>query len=166
MRLSIQTLVCACALGAAASALAGTVAVSFIDPASYTDAGNSRWDEDANLKALASHLQALGRRRLPAEQSLKVEVLDVDLAGTMRPSRRGGTDRRVVRGKTDWPRIKLRYQLASNGQLIRKGEELVADMDFTHGVDPVHRTEPLYYERHMLDQWFSARFVANSAPAH
>ena len=96
----------------------------------------------------------------------KVEVLDVDLAGSTRPSRRGGFDLRVVRGKGDWPRISLRYTLEEDGKPVRSGEEAVEDMDYTHGLVGYRKSVPLYYEKRMLDKWFRARFAEGRAAAY
>lgn len=161
MHFSARALIISC-LGAAAAAgaLAGTVNVSYTNAPGFSDAGTSRADKDSNLRALAEHLQALGQRYLPADQVLKVEVIDVNLAGTVHPTRRSaGTEIRVLRNGADWPRIDLRYTLESNGKTLRSGEETVADMNYMHGFSGVRGSEPLYYEKHMLDEWFKARFV-------
>jgi hypothetical protein len=150
------------ALAAVGSATAGSVTVSFAEPIAYTtyqDAGNTRWQERANLQALADHLQALGQRYLPADQALKVELLDVDLAGSTHASRRSGYDFRVVRGRADWPRVNVRYSLEAGGKPVQSGEEWVTDMGYAHGFVGVRRAEALHYEKRMLEAWFKSRFV-------
>jgi hypothetical protein len=145
--------------GVASAVSAGTVDVSFVNPSSFEDAGTTSWEEQANLNALAAHLAALGQRLLPAHHTLKVEVLDVDLAGSVRPSR-GGSSVRVLRGGADWPRIKLRYVLQAEGKTVSQGEEWVADTDYARGVASAYRDSPsLFYEKRMLDAWFKARFA-------
>ena len=144
-------------------AAAGDVTVSFAKQAGYSDAGQSPWEERATLDALAKHLQALGQRHLPADRLLKVEVLDVDLAGILRPSRRSATPLRVVNGGADWPRIALRYTLEAPGQAPQSGEEAVTDLDYAHRLGASRATEPLHYEKQMLDAWFKARFVEGRA---
>ena len=164
MRLITRALLLSCmAAAATSSAVAGSVNVSFIDAPGFFDAGTTRQDKDANLQALAEHLQALGRRYLPAEQTLKVEVLDVDLVGTVRPSRRSGLEIRIVNNGADWPRIKLRYTLESNAKALSSGEEMLADLNYAHGLASVRSSAPLYYEKHMLEEWFKARFVEHRA---
>ena len=166
MRLDSRALLLSCITATVAStAAAGTVTVSFVNAPGFSDAGSTPWEEKSNLHALAQHLQGLGQRLLPADQVLKVEVLDVDLAGTMRPSRRAGADLRIVRGGADWPRINLRYTLEVNGKPWRSGEESVADMNYSNGLVGVRGSEPLHYEKHMLDAWFKARFAERSAAA-
>ncbi len=50
-----------------------------------------------------------------AGQVLKIDVLDLDLAGTVRPARRGAGDIRIVRGGADAPHIRVRYALTAGG---------------------------------------------------
>ncbi len=149
----------------AATAAATPVEVSFVNPPGFSDAGSTVWEREANLRALTEHLQSLGARYLSADQTLKVVVLDVDLAGSMRPSGRAGHDLRVVRGGADWPRINLRYTLQGGGQPGLSGEESVADLDYSHGFTAQRASRPLHYEEHMLDVWFKARLVERRAPA-
>lgn len=146
-------------LGAAAcAATAGTVNVSFVNPSSYWDAGSSSWDEAANLKVLATHLQKLGQRALPADHELKIEVLQVDLAGTVQPFH-GATPVRVITGGADLPKLQLRYSLTSGGKLVTSGEDWVVDLDFSHGLANRGDSTSLFYEKRMLDGWFKMRFV-------
>ena len=165
-RWALLPLVVASAASAVAAATAGTVTVSFVGASGYADAGATPWEIEANSTALARHLQGLGTRYLPAGQTLAVEILDVDLAGTTRPSRRAGADLRVVRGGADWPRIRLRYTLDAPGQPARGAEESLADMDYTHGLPSARGSEPLHYEKRLLDTWFKARFVEGRAAPH
>jgi hypothetical protein len=101
---------------------------------------------------------------LPAGHHLKVEVLDVDLAGTLRQSPRGASVR-VLRAGADWPRIHLRYTLESGGKAAASGDEWVADMDYARGVSGFRDSLPLYYEKRMLDAWFKARFGKGTVAA-
>ncbi|HWI83992.1 DUF3016 domain-containing protein [Ramlibacter sp.] len=145
------------------AAAAGAVQVSFVDPASFTDLGTSRWDEAANMQAIERHLQSLGARLLPADQVLTVDVLEVDLAGTVRPSRLGSPDLRVITGTADFPRLHLRYTLARQGVTERSGEDRLADLNYTRGLRTPAESQSLYYEKRMLDAWFKGRFVDGRA---
>ena len=164
MRLHTRTLIASLFAAAASAAVAGTVSVSFVNTASYADAGTTAWDEEANLKTLAGHLEKLGQRGLPAGQVLKVEIRDVDLAGWVRPTR-DGSQVRVLRGRADEPRITLRYTLEENGKVLRSGEESIADKDYANGTFAGRDSASLYYEKRMLDAWFKARFVEGRASA-
>lgn len=143
---------------AVSSAAAGTVSVSFVNATGFVDAGATLWDAGANQRALAGHLQALGQRHLAADQLLKVEMLDLDLAGTTRPSRHVGHDLRIVRGMADVPRISLRYTLEESGKVLRSGEESLTDVNYRRGLGHERGADPLRHEKQMLDEWFKLRF--------
>jgi hypothetical protein len=151
------------AVAAVAAHAAGTAQVSFVQPDKFADAGNARRDHDANLRALASHIEALAARHLGDGQKLSVEVLDVDLAGEMRFSRRLNDNIRVLKGGADWPRIKLRYTLESAGQAPRSGEQTIADMSYLQRLNRYPSDTQLRYEKRMLDDWFAAQFGAAAA---
>ena len=145
------------ALLAAPGVQAAGVKVTFVEIERYGDAGDSLWERDANLAVLGSHLSSLGQRLLPADMTLEVEVLDVDLAGTVRPSMRGG-DLRVVKGRADFPRMTLRYSLIKDGQVQASATEHLADLTYTmqraYGA-----SDPLRYEKRMLEDWLRTRFA-------
>jgi hypothetical protein len=156
---------CAALLGAGTAHAAGTVQVDFVAPDRYSDAGTSRADEEPNRDTLARYLQDLGERYLPDGDVLQISVLDIDLAGHVRPARRGTVDIRVVRGGADWPRIKLRYTLRAGDKVLQSAEETVADLDYlSHRTDYAAR-DPLRYEKRMLADWFRARFVEHRPAA-
>lgn len=150
---------------AAGSALAEPVEVSFVDAARYADAGNTLYEEQANLKTLAAHLQSLGSRYLAPETQLKIEVLGVDLAGEPRPTRLG-TELRIARGGADWPRITLRYTLqGKGGDVLSQGQETIADLNYLRHIADMRSTDPLRHEKRMLDRWFRERFAQTVARA-
>lgn len=159
---------CLAALVAAAfAAHAGTVDVSYDASAPFADAGRTQSEREDNLAALTAYLQGLGARLPGAGRQLRVRLLDVDLAGTVRPVGRTGQEMRIVRGGADWPRIKLRYTLLEDGREVRSGEEWLADLGYQTR-QPGYGSETgdaLRYEKRLLADWFDARFVtAGGAP--
>jgi hypothetical protein len=160
MRFQLRALIVGCLAAAAVPlAVAGSATVSFVEPDRFGDAGFSPIERQANLQALERHFQSLAQRRLPSDQTLKVEVLDVDLAGVERPSFRAGRDLRILRGGADAPHITLRYTLEGNGRTLGSGEETLSDLNYLRGVVGGDDNEPLRYERRMLDKWFQTRLV-------
>ena len=157
MRIPPLTLALSLLAAATVAHAGGTVNVSFIEPDKFYDAGNSLSDRPTNLKTIEVFLQDLGKRYLPDGQVLDIEVLNVDLAGYVRPTRRG--DLRVVRG-ADWPSFQLRYTLNAGGQQLKRGEERLADLNFTGHIASYGIRDPLRYEKLMLDGWFKDRFSA------
>lgn len=161
MRSHWKSLFLATALGAFAVAHAGTVMVTWNHPEQFRDAIDAPGPyPTASLHEISDYLQLLGRRYLPADQHLTVELLDVDLLGKLQPSRHTASGWiRVARSPLDWPHAKVRYTLSAHGQVIRSGEESVSDMAFNSHIG-VYGTDPLRYEKRMLAEWFRTRFSA------
>lgn len=135
----------------------GVVEVRWIDPAGYADIGWGSFDRDQALQALAGQFAALSGR-LPDGQVLRVEVLDVDLAGRL--ELHGARQVRVLRGRADWPHMTLRYALKSGDQVLQQGEANLAALDYLPGRAGAALREPLPYERAMIDAWFNETFGA------
>lgn len=143
-------------LGTASAGAA--VTVTFTKPESYTDMG--RDEPSRGMKEIEAHLKQLGERYLPPHQSLKIEVLDIDLAGHVNFSSRLSSEVRVLRGKADWPSIKLRYVLEADGRVLLEQQEHVADMDYLQRPGGAYAGQFLQYEKRMLDSWFRQRFAS------
>jgi len=159
--LGIKWLRLALGLGLAASMspvlAAGTVEVSWVQPETYSDAGRSVVDRERTMKSLGEYLTQLGRQ-LPDGQTLKLEVLDVDLAGEIEPM--GWHDVRILRGRADWPHMTVRYTLQGGGQTLKAGEAQLSDMNyfaFQHGLGKYG--SELAHEKRMIAQWFSDNFA-------
>jgi hypothetical protein len=135
------------------------VEVSWLQPERYSDAGRTVSDRERTMKSLGSTFAKLGRQ-LPDGQTLRLEVLDVDLAGEVEPHPR--RDMRIVRGGADWPTITLRYTLQAGDETLKAGEARLADMNYLFAVPPVSRHEgDLPYEKRMIDHWFGQNFPAD-----
>lgn len=151
-------------LGGLATAHAGGGAdISFVTPGLYSDAGWAPSVRDRNLKVLGDFLTRLSSDRLATGQTLKLEVLDVDLAGITRPNA-GPTELRIANGGADWPRIRLRYALEQGGQVVKSGEARIADLNYLdHAAFDVSNTDPLRHEKRMLRQWFDTEIATRPA---
>jgi hypothetical protein len=156
------------------AALAGgpawaSVNVSFVNPERFLDArsfGAGRVGADKSvLRGIQRHFEYLAEHRLAPNQTLNVEILDIDLAGYRRLTpRTGGDSLRVVTEGT-WPRIKLRYALLENGSEVVSGEEWLSDVTFLrHGGR--YGSDSLRYEKRLLDDWFTARIIERQAARH
>jgi hypothetical protein len=137
------------------AAFAGSADVKFVDPDRYTDLATNPSQERETMNAIGAHLQRLAAA-LPPDQVLHVDVLDVDLAGYSRPTRRGNV--RVNNGLADAPMIQLRYTLEARGQAIRSGNERITDLGYTHPAGSWRSTGQYYYEKRMLSDWFERNF--------
>lgn len=138
----------------------GAVLVKFTEPDKYVDAGRYRFEATQVLAELEKHFQQLGARYLHPDQTLRIEVLEVDLAGDERFRSGPNQDIRVLRGGADWPRMRVRYSLEGGGRPPLSGEENISDMNYLHRPITVRLNEHLAYEKRMLDEWFRTKFAA------
>lgn len=150
--------------GLSAGALAGSAHVSFLNPEKFTDIGPYGDEREAaqNRSEIARHIERLAARKLPADQVLEVAVLDVDLAGNFEPWHFWPRDVRVMRTVT-WPSIKLRYVLKQGEQVLASGEETVSDMAYLDHINSYSSSDPLRYDKRMLDRWFQQRLIERTA---
>ena len=139
-----------------AGAAQSAVVVTFKDPERYSETGVFRDDGPAAMEHIGMFLTRLGERYLPADQTVRIEVLDMDLAGEQQMGPRG-QDIRVMRGRADWPTIKLRYTWERPGTAPVSAEEKVADMSYLQRTVP--SLEPFAHEKRMLETWFRQRFA-------
>lgn len=155
------------AAGASAAASAAALSVVFVDPDRFTDAAYSHphgteQQRAEVLRDIERHLRQLVERDLPAGDALRIEVLDIDLAGWFEPFRlRTGTDVRVLRDIT-WPRIQLHYTLTRGDRVIASAEEQVADLNYLMTVNRYGSSDRLRYEKAMLDDWFRRRIAVQA----
>jgi hypothetical protein len=153
MRLMTRTMLAAAVALLATSAAWAEVSVTYVKPDDYTDVPRSVIERDRVLKDFSEYFAKLDKK-LPAGQSLKIEVLDIDLAGRLYPRYSGGDDIRVLKGGADWPRMHLRYTLSQDGQTLRSGDEQLSNMNYQMSMTRYADSEPLRYEKQMLDDWF------------
>ena len=162
MNTAVKTCLVALSLAAGGmpASAAGSAEVSYVQPEKFTDAGFGSFERERTLQALTLHIEALGKR-LPDGQTLRVEVLDVDLAGSVWP--RGPYEVRILRGSADWPHITLRYTVLEGTRTVKAGEARLADMNYLFSPQRMQQYGDLPYEKRMLDDWFKEE-IAPPAP--
>lgn len=141
----------------AAGSASAAVTVSYIEPERYGEMPFATWEREEVLRELSAHFDRLGKT-LPAGQDLKVEVLDLRLAGQLR--RGGAREIRVLKGSADWPTMQIRYAVESGGRVISSGESKLSDMSYMDRTTRYSDSESLRYEKHMIDDWFKKTFGA------
>lgn len=149
-------------LALAAGAASADVTVNYVQPERFSDLPFTTWEREAVLKDLTDYFAKLGTQ-LPAGQNLRIEVLDIDLAGREYPGR-GARDLRIVKD-IDWPRIDLRYSVEQNGQVLRSGEAQLSDMTFMDRFGRIGASESLRFEKRMIDDWFYTAIVPRDRAA-
>jgi hypothetical protein len=152
------------ALTTAAHAAGGNAYISFIQPEHFADAalygGSGAAARAPVLSALKDYLTALAARTLAADQTLTLDILDVDLAGRYEWWVQPNGIR--VLDDVSWPAVKISYVLEENGAVIRKGTETVSDLDYLTRPE-LASSDPLWREKAMLTDWFRKRFGARKA---
>lgn len=161
MRLITRTTLAAAVALLACSAAWAEVSVTYVKPEDYLDVPRSEIERDRMLKDFSDYFAKLDKK-LPAGQTLKIEVLDIDLAGRLYP-RYNGEDLRILKGGADWPRIHLRYTLEQDGKTLRSGDAELSDMSYQDRVPRHFDNDTLRYEKQMLDDWFSKSIVPKVA---
>lgn len=153
----------ASAQGTAAPTSANTV-VDFVHPEKFVDAGDQGFGGAPSKRVLAElgkAIVALGAKYLGPGEALKIDVSDVDLAGRFEPGPQAGDTVRVMRD-SDWPRIALHYVLKKDGVIASEGDAQISDMNYLDQQRPGRSSEHLYYEKRMLQDWFSKTFKPQS----
>lgn len=143
----------------AGAANAGTASVTFAHPEQFADLPRDASNREQVLADLSEHFGALAAK-LPAGQDMKVEVLDVDLAGRSWPGMWGTRELRVLEGGADWPHIKFRYTVTQDGKVVKSGDETVQSMDYLMRLNRYSSGDSLRYEKQMLDSWFKTLTAA------
>ena len=136
----------------------GPVQIDWTDPAQFSDirfSGN-RWEAQRGnwVQQLAQHLQTRAVAQLPAGETLQVTFTDIKRAGQFEPWRGPNLqDARIVR-EIYPPRISLTFKrLDAQGGVIEQGERKLSDPGFLTGSPRLGDSDPLRYEKGMLDDW-------------
>jgi len=158
MKFPIRPAAMAGLLALTAGAASAGATVTYVQPERFSDIPFSSADRERVLVDMTGHFNKLAAK-LPAGQELKVEVLDIDLAGHVWPTHMA-QDLRILNGRADWPRMQLRYTITERGQVVRSGEEHLSDMSYLHQANRIDRHDGLRYEKKMLDDWFKERIAA------
>lgn len=151
----------------ATSVHAAQVQVKWDDVKSFTDikAVNARQDrfEESVMKALTEHVKKLAEQ-LPATNSLSVTFNDVDIAGRIEPTfgAIASTHQRIL-DDLSYPELIISFEyLNDQGETIVSGEMLelknLAPMTTRRSTMATGR-DNLYYEKQLLDRWFSDTFL-------
>ena len=162
MKNVIRSLAVGGLLALAAGAASADVTVNYVQPDRFSDLPFASWEREAVLKDLTQHFAKLGAQ-LPPGQNLRIDVLDVDLAGREYPGR-AGRDLRVVK-QIAWPRMDLRFTVEQNGQVVRSGEAQLRDMAFMDHIRSYRDSDSLSHEKRMIDDWFYSTIVPRERAA-
>jgi hypothetical protein len=138
---------------------AARVEVVYIDPQNFTDVRNGYTQTDSArdffLVQIRRFIEERAARRLADGDTLRVTITDVQLAGDYEARRPSITNVRIVRDVNP-ARIDLSYRLArADGTVVAHGQRQLRSTGYAVvvGIDP---TDPLLYEKALLDDWLRA----------
>lgn len=140
------------------------VDVRWIDPAQFSDlrySGNRREAARGNWVAqLAGYLRERAGRRLPPGERLDVEILDIRRAGLYEPWHGAQLDDvRILRDQYP-PRMTLRFQrIGADGRVLDAGERKLVDGAYLMRSSTLGDSDPLRYEKAMIDRWLRTELV-------
>jgi hypothetical protein len=160
---SLLPVAAALLVGASTAHAAGDFELVFVQPEKFTDFGRDALETERTRRDLEQHLHRLAQRHLADGRSLKLELLDIDRVGELRPHSRTASLVRVVGSPVDWPAIRLRYELREGGHVVSQGEERLTEMEFQRRLTWAPSGDALAVEKYMLGRWFIQR-VATPAP--
>ncbi len=141
-----------------ALAVEGPVQVQWTDPAQFTELrySRNRWDAQRGnwVETLAEHLRKQADKQLPEGQKLDVTITDIKRAGDYEPWHGSRLDDVRIMRDIYPPRITLQFTLTdANGQVIDQGERKLSDTAYLLNSSMPSNTDPLRYEKRMLDDW-------------
>ncbi|WP_448214201.1 DUF3016 domain-containing protein [Colwellia sp. MEBiC06753] len=134
---------------------AAAVEVEWSDPDSYRDIRPANESREGFKQRTFKDFEKIFAKlaaKLPEDNTLKLKVTDVDLAGSVEFGRTQPI--RVVR-TIDFPRIDFSYQLLDGKQQVIASEEVsLKDMNFMSNNQARFKNQSLGYEELMLERWF------------
>ena len=146
-------------LALTASTASAAVTVTYVNTEKMTDVPRFETDRKSMEINFREFFEELAKK-MPEGQDLKVEILDIDLAGDVFP-RVPIRDVGVTKGSYDFPRIHLRYSIEQDGKVLRSGERELADRNYQLNVNS-YRNEMYNYEKQMLSDWFKKDVLASN----
>jgi len=142
----------------------GPVSVAWADPAGFAELRHSpnRYEAARGnwLTELAEYLRKRAQPRLGPGERLDLTIVDVDRAGGYEPwIGVNYHDTRIVRDIYP-PRMTVQFRhIGADGQVLAEGERKLSDPGFLTGITPIDTTDPLRFEKRMIDAWLRRQLV-------
>lgn len=114
------------------------------------DSGVTQYRKDVIFN-IEKHFTKIAKK-LPEEQRLNIEILDIDLAGDIKMF--DARLIRLVKGHQP-PRIAFKYQLIDKSKtVIKAGEENIRDASFMNTISSRYKNSAFGFEKSLLDKWY------------
>jgi hypothetical protein len=148
----------------------GPVSVKWDDPAKFTELRQSsnRFEAERGdwVQQLARYVQTSAAKPLQPGQTLDVTLVDIKRAGDYEPWHGPrGSDIRIMRDIYP-PRITLQYTLKdASGRIIDEGDARLSDSGYLHNIGLKSDTDPLRYEKRLIDDWVKRQLTSRVTAA-
>ncbi len=136
----------------------GPVSVHWNDPATFTEVrlSSNRWAAaDGNwLQQLAQYMRKRAEHKLAPGERLDLSIIDIDRAGQYEPWLAPNLQNtRIVRDQYP-PRMTVQFRrYDAGGVVVAEGERKLTDPAFLLSASPSSDSDPLRYEKRMIDYW-------------
>ncbi|MFN3310924.1 MAG: DUF3016 domain-containing protein [Thermomonas sp.] len=143
----------------------GPVSVAWSNPADFSEitaSGNRQAAAQGDwLLQLAQYMRKQAARQLPPGYRLELTIEDIKRAGQYEPWRGvGAQDVRIIRDIYP-PRMTVRFrELDATGKVVAEGQRQLTDPAFLVNSGMINDTDPLRYEKRMIDSWLRREFTA------
>jgi len=148
----------------------GPVSVKWDDPAKFTEIRQStnRFEAERGdwVQQLARYLQTTAAKPLQPGQTLDVTLVDIKRAGDYEPWHGPrGRDIRIMRDIYP-PRISLQYTLKdASGRIVSEGDARLSDTGYLHNLGLKSDSDPLRYEKRLIDDWVRRQLASQATAA-
>jgi len=148
----------------------GPVSVKWDDPAKFTEIRQSsnRFEAERGdwVQQLARYLQTTAAKPLQPGQTLDVTLVDIKRAGDYEPWHGPrGRDIRIMRDIYP-PRISLQYTLKdATGRIVSEGDARLSDSGYLHNLGLKSDSDPLRYEKRLIDDWVKRQLATQATAA-
>jgi hypothetical protein len=145
----------------------GPVSVQWNDPTTFSELrlSSNRWaaSEGNWLQDLAQYMRKRAQAKLAPGEHLDLTIVDIDRAGQFEPWQGPNLQNtRIIRDLYP-PRMTLRFRrLDASGAVIAEGERKLTDPAFLLHASPINDSDPLRYEKRMIDSWLRRELVTAS----
>lgn len=146
----------------------GPVSVRWDNPEQFSEIRQSRNRFESRrgnwVEQLAEYVRKRAQKQLPPGERLEVEITDIKRAGDYEPWHGPQfDDTRFVRDIYP-PKIALNFKRVSeDGQVIEEGQRNLRDMSFLMGPRTISDSDPLRYEKRLIDDWLYDEFKSTDA---
>lgn len=164
---ALTALFAGCATAPRSSAPNPNVQVNWDDPANFTDTRSNlcrnRVKPEEWLSQLARYVDNRAGRVIADGQTLKVTITDIQRAGQCEPWRGPSLDDTRIIKDIYPPSINLHFVLAdASGHVVSEGDRTLRDSAFMHRGTLLNESDPLRFEKRLLDDWLRKEFAKAS----